>query len=135
MVHSALSRVKVGCHEVFWLHTRSFLEHAQGESTFFFFALQKLFARNRRPCGFHSFGGKTCQACVTGCAATTLAGLTAVGHALEGRLFASSQSCVEDHARYLLVVSGFSHYNDIRLGTSTLPADPYSWMIGWATLG
>ena len=95
--------------------------------------------------------GTPLQACVSGCAATILAGLTAVGHALEGRLFASIQNCVEDHARYLLrlvsvspvppeitltpVVSGFSHYNDIRLGTSTLPADPYSWMIGWASLG
>ena len=91
------------------------------------------------------------QPCVNRCAATALAGLTAARHALEGRLFASIQNCVEDHARYLLrlvsvspvppeitftpVASGFSHYNDIRLGTSTLPADPYSWMIGWATLG
>ena len=91
------------------------------------------------------------QPCVNRCAATALAGLTAARHALEGRLLASIQSCVEDHARYLLrlvsvspvppeitftpVASGFSHYNDIRPGISTLPAVPYSWLIGWATLG
>jgi hypothetical protein len=54
------------------------------------------------PVAFTVLEGKPRKACVSGCAATTLAGLTAVGHALEGRLFASRQSCVEDHTRYLL---------------------------------
>ena len=58
MVHSALPRVKVGCHEVLWLHTTSFLFMPGKARHVFFSALQKLFARNRRPCSFHSFGGK-----------------------------------------------------------------------------
>ena len=139
MVHSALPRVKVGCHEVLWLHTTSFLFMPGKARHVFFSALQKLFARNRRPCSFHSFGGKPRKACVSGCAATTLTGLTAVGHALKGRLCACSVSCVVDHIPYLLrlvsvspvspakaftsAVSGFSPYNGTRLGTYTLPTD------------